>query len=202
MNEKDIVATLAEQLDDNGMAAVRHLMDKVAAGAVQAAAEKQTTVQKLAHDLAQAGFEPHEVAGYMDKFAEQQKQAEEANSIIGDCVSMGTLMGKQAAEVHKAFADELAEYIGKQAAAVHLRVLQNMVNKTAAEEEAAEEAKEEAAEAAVAAAAAAGEAKKDKEEDSEEEGKEDEEKEEAKKEAAARVAKLAQILGPALLRGA
>ena len=189
MDPKQIIETLASQLDDQGMAAlgdlVKHASTQAVATAAQQQAAKEDGIQKLAADLANAGFEPHEVVQYLDKLAEQQKEAAECQAILGDISVMGQWLGKEAGEV---------------ASKVILRRLEEYVQKHAAEDEGSEEDKKEDKAEGLPPQFAA-QAGKMKEEGSEEEKEDEDEEGEAEKEASVRAAKLAEILAPVLLRG-
>lgn len=119
---------LAEKLDDDDMTVLGGLLQKVAndsavAGA-HAAANQEDHLEKIATTLVDQGFSDDEIAEAVEKIAEEQKVAAECDGITQDCLAMGTMMGKQASAVQAQYADGLAEYIGKKAAAICIQNLQ------------------------------------------------------------------------------
>jgi hypothetical protein len=178
MNAEQIVGTLASQLDDDGLVALQTLVKQASMQAVQAAqvqqAHQEDAVQKLAADLANAGYELHEVEAYLNKVAEAQKEAEDCQAIKDDCDAMGVWIGKTAGEV---------------ASQVILQNLSSFVQKHAEDEE---EEKSKGGKMPPELLA--------KMKEKEDEGSEEEEDEEEEKEASARAQQLAKILAPVLLR--
>jgi len=176
MDAQNIVQVLASQLNGDGMTALGEILKIASSRPVQEADQREFAISKLASDLATAGFEPEEVLGFLDKLAEEQKLAQEVDHIKGDCLAMGSFMGKQAFDT---FIGLCADHV-----------------KTAQEDEDAPEGLKEEVKDAIEET----EDKEDEEEAKDEVKDAKEELSEAKEEAAkeAQVAKLASILSPFL----
>jgi len=133
------IRKLASKLDQEDLAVLGGILQKVAADSAQAGATAKDTqekeLQKLATDLVAQGYNDSEIAAAVEKIAEHQKTAAECQGISNDIMAMGTMMGKQAMGVQAAHADELATYIGKKAAAVHIKELQNFVKRAEEDED-------------------------------------------------------------------
>lgn len=136
---------LAKKLDDDDMAVLGGLLQKVAndsaVAGVHAAANQESNLEKIATTLVEQGFSDDEIVEAVEKIAEEQKVAAECDGITQDCLAMGTMMGKQASAVQAQYADGLAEYIGKKAAAICIQNLQGYA-KLAQEEEEKEDEEE------------------------------------------------------------
>lgn len=141
------IRKLASKLDQEDMAVLGSLLQKVAADSAYAGAtakdNQEVELQKLATDLVAQGYNDDEIVAAVEKIAEHQKTAAECQGITNDIVAMGTMMGKQAMGIQMSHADEYATYIGKKAAAVHIQELQNFVKAAEEEEEEEEEKKED-----------------------------------------------------------
>lgn len=133
MIQESKIRKLASKLDQEDLAVMGALLQKVASDSANAGARAVATqeeeLQKLATDLVAQGFTDQEIVGAVEKIAEHQKTAAECDGITQDILAMGTMMGKQASAVQMETADEVATYIGKKAAAVHIQALHGYVKR-------------------------------------------------------------------------
>ena len=147
MIDERMIRKLASKMDQDDLAVLGGLLQKVAADSAQAGAHAKATeeqqLHKLASDLVAQGYSDGEIVAAVEKIAEQKKVAAECGGITQDCLAMGTLMGKQASAVQMQGADEIGAYIGKVAAAVCVRELQGFASKHAMDEESEAEKKED-----------------------------------------------------------
>jgi Holliday junction resolvasome RuvABC DNA-binding subunit len=145
--EEQRLQKLASKLDNDDMAVLGGLLQKVAADSAnagaQAAASQEDNLQKIATTLVEQGFSDEEIVQAVEKIAEEQKVAAECSGITQDCLAMGSLMGKQASQVVAGHADALAEYIGKKAAAVCIQNLQGYAKSASEDEDEDEEEKKD-----------------------------------------------------------
>jgi hypothetical protein len=167
MFNEDMINKLASKLDKEELAALGHLLQKVAQDSALAGAQARESqddqISKLATDLVAQGFSDDEIVLAVDKLAEERQVTEECGNIVDDCATMGSYIGKFAGDVAlQVFFEGLQDYVKK-----------------AGDDKMPPELFA---------------SKEDKQEDKDDEDKEKEEESEEEKEASARIAVLTEIL--------